>query len=107
MKSYPATLIGRLGVSVKYKRQKIGDQLLDFIKSKCVTEDANKCRFILVDAYNNNEALGFYSNANNEFTFLFSTEQQEKDHYEINGAEVLKTRFMFFDLLSWAEKVGQ
>lgn len=100
MKSYPATLIGRLGVVSAFARKGIGTQVLDFIKSLCLLEDANKCRFVLVDAYNNLEALGLYKK--NEFDFVFSTEEQEKEYYDRkddNGP--LRTRFMYFDLLLW------
>lgn len=78
MRSYPATLIGRLGVVSKFMRQGIGSQVLEFIKSTCIMEDANRCRFLLVDSYNNPQALGLYTN--NDFKFLFSTEEQEREY---------------------------
>lgn len=106
MKSYPATLIGRLGVVSAFARKGIGSQVLDFIKSLCLLEDANKCRFVLVDAYNNPEALGLYKK--NEFDFVFSTEEQEKEYYEQKYADgPLRTRFMYFDLLPWTMQVTQ
>ncbi len=55
MSSYPATLIGRFGVQTKFEGNGIGSQVMDFIKSICITEDANKCRFLLVDSYNTKE----------------------------------------------------
>jgi len=58
MKAYPATLIGRLGVASKFSGKGIGSQVLNLIKSICIIEDANKRRFVLVDAYNNPQALG-------------------------------------------------
>ncbi len=61
--NYPAVLIGRLGVSSKYrgKGMNIGSQILDYIKGWFRSED-NKtgCRFIVVDAYNNTKTLHFY-----------------------------------------------
>ena len=104
MRSYPATLIGRLGVVSKFAGQGIGSQVLDFIKSSCVIEDANRCRFILVDAYNTPGALRLYEK--NEFIFLFSTEAQEKEYYEKGPDETLNTRFMYFDLLPWANQAS-
>ena len=100
MKSYPATLIGRFGVPTKFEGNGIGSQVMDFIKSICITEDANKCRFLLVDSYNTKKALDFYKK--NQFESLFSTEEQEKEHYK---KEELKTRFLFFDLLVWANTI--
>ena len=103
LKSYPATLIGRLGVSLDFKGMGIGCQVLDFIKSTCLTEDANKCRFIIVDSYNIQAALKFYTK--NEFLFLWPTEEQERLYYEIEEDKTLNTRFMYFDLLPWASKI--
>ena len=58
MKSYPAVLIGRLGVNTNYRfiegeTERTGKQLMDFIKSWFI-DGANKtgCRFIVVDSYN-------------------------------------------------------
>lgn len=78
-KSYPAVLIGRLGVNKKFGRQGIGTELMDFIKSWFIDKD-NKtgCRFIVVDSYNTENAINYY--LRNNFVFLFSTEQQEKEH---------------------------
>jgi ribosomal protein S18 acetylase RimI-like enzyme len=103
LKSYPATLIGRLGVSSGYKGWGIGSMVLDFIKSTCITEDANKCRFIIVDAYNTDAALKFYKK--NDFLFLWPTEDQEREYYEIDHGAPLNTRFMYFDLLPWANRI--
>lgn len=103
-KSYPATLIGRFGVSVDFKNRRIGSAVMDFIKAICVTEDANKCRFLIVDAYNTVEAVSFYSK--NGFAFVFSTEEQEKEYYAKDGKKELKTRFMYYDLLPWVESLS-
>lgn len=104
-KSYPATLIGRFGVSSNFQGRHIGSAVMDFIKSICITEDANKCRFLIVDAYNTKEAINFYSR--NGFSFVFSTEEQEKDYYAKDGKKELKTRFMYYDLLPWVEQLNE
>ncbi len=98
-RNYPAVLIGRLGVSRKYRNQKIGSQIIDFIKAWFLS-DHNKtgCRFIVVDAYNKEDVLHFYSNDNNKFSFLFKEESQEKLYNSIPADENLKTRQMYFDL---------
>ena len=98
-KSYPAVLIGRLGVNKKFGRQGIGTELMDFIKSWFIDKD-NKtgCRFIVVDSYNTENAINYY--LKNNFVFLFSTEQQEKEHMGRTSTEELKTRLMFFDLIT-------
>lgn len=97
--NYPAVLIGRLGVSSKYrgKGMNIGSQILDYIKGWFQSED-NKtgCRFIVVDAYNNPQTLHFYEK--NGFKPLYNSETEERAFLELKPEEPLGTRFMFFDL---------
>lgn len=107
MKSYPAVLIGRLGVSKDYRRMEeeeksIGDQLMDFIKSWFV-DKANKtgCRFIVVDSYNDIAPLKYYKR--NGFSALFSTEEQEKEYTNLPKDNKLATRLLYFDLIILSE----
>lgn len=97
--NYPAVLIGRLGVSSNYrgKGMNIGSQIIDYIKGWFRSED-NKtgCRFIVVDAYNNDQTLHFYEK--NGFKPLYKSEQDERAFLELSPEEPLNTRFMFFDL---------
>lgn len=97
--SYPAVLIGRLGVNANYAGKGIGRELMDFIKAWFIDEN-NKtgCRFIVVDAYNETDTLGFYER--NGFQPLFSSDEQEKEYYGIEKTEHLKTKFLFFDLIT-------
>lgn len=98
-RNYPAVLIGRLGVSKKYRNQKIGSQIIDFIKAWFLSNhNKTGCRFVVVDAYNKEDVLHFYSNASNKFSFLFKEESQEKLYNSIPADENLKTRQMYFDL---------
>lgn len=103
MKSYPAVLIGRLGVNKNYRfikgeRDRTGKQLMDFIKSWFI-DGANKtgCRFIVVDSYNTPGPLKYYSD--NGFVPLFSTEEQEKEFTGLDAVSILETRLMFYDLI--------
>lgn len=77
--SYPAVLIGRLGVAAEFQGKgfNVGSQILDFIKGWFGTKD-NKtgCRFIVVDAYNNYQTIHFYEK--NGFKFLYKTELEER-----------------------------
>lgn len=95
---YPAVLIGRFGIDVRYQHQHIGSELMQFIKVWFI-EPSNKtgCRYLQVDAYNTPAPLTFYKN--NGFDFIFSTEEQEKDYRNIQSDSPLKTRLMFFDLM--------
>lgn len=98
---YPAVLIGRLGVNRKFMRKHVGTELMQSIKSWFVDED-NKtgCRYLVVDAYNEDIPIRYYRN--NGFDFMFSTEEQEKQYRNISGNSPLNTRLMFFDLMQIA-----
>ena len=103
LQSYPALLIGRLGVSLEFSGQGIGSQLLEYIKFYCNGQFPNLVRFLVVDAYNNNSVLSYYQK--NGFSFVFSTEQQEIENMRkhIADDEVLHSRQMFFDMTRWKE----
>ena len=97
--NYPAVLIGRLGVSSEYRGKglNIGSQILDFLKGWFRSfNNKTGCRFIVVDAYNNEKTLHFYEK--NGFKLLYKTEQEERSFLELGPEEPLETRFMFFDL---------
>ncbi len=103
MKSYPAVLIGRLGVNFNFRKiegeeKSIGDQLMDFIKSWFI-DKGNKtgCRFIVVDSYNENSPLNYYKR--NGFIKLFSSEEQEKEFTNFPSEQTLPTRLLYFDLI--------
>lgn len=99
-RTYPAVLIGRLGVSIDFQGSKyrIGTQIMDFIKDWFKSYD-NKtgCRFILVDAVNNEHTLKYYER--NGFHPLFPRISDEKTFYHIPETEDLRTRMYYFDLL--------
>jgi ribosomal protein S18 acetylase RimI-like enzyme len=102
LSSYPAFLIGRLGVSTEFGKQGIGSQLLDAVKRFCVVSYPGFWRFLLVEAYNEPAVLNFYRK--NDFNFVFSTEEQERDYYKrANISEPLRTRVMFYDMIHWDE----
>ena len=95
-RSYPAALIGRLGINSEFQCKAIGSQLIDFIKDWFRAED-NKtgCRFLVVDAYNNDRTIKFYER--NGFKFLHKTEAEEKEYYHIIDDNIT-TRLMYYDL---------
>ncbi len=99
-RTYPAVLIGRLGVDISFQNSnyRIGSQLMNFIKEWFITED-NKtgCRFILVDAVNTSHTLKYYER--NGFIPLFPKIEDEKEYYSIDQDEVLRTRILYFDLI--------
>lgn len=107
MKSYPAVLIGRLGVNKDFRKiegeeKSIGDQLMDFIKFWFIDKN-NKtgCRFIVVDSYNSDVPLNYYKR--NGFIELFSSEEQEKEYTNLPEDRNLATRLLYFDLIILSE----
>ncbi len=100
--SYPSVLIGRLGVSSKYRGNnyngnKVGPQILDFVKAWFRFQNKTGCRFIIVDAYNEPKVLNFYQK--NDFIFLEQEEDELAQLREERGEEAeLKTRLMIYDL---------
>lgn len=101
--SFPSVLIGRLGVNKEFRyiegeNNTTGDQLMNFIKSWFrSTRNKTGCRFVVVDSYNEEKALNYYKR--NNFEFLFTTEEQEKEFTKVKPEHDLKTRLMFFDLI--------
>ena len=98
LSSYPATLVGRLGVDMEFGGKGIGTELVSFIK-QWMLDPANKtaCRYLTVDAYNNETTLKFYGA--NGFKTIFSSEAQEKEYVGLPLDKELKTRLMYFDLI--------
>lgn len=99
-RTYPAVLIGRIAVAKDYQGRdyRLGTQMMDFIKKWFMAYD-NKtgCRFVLVDAVNAPNTLAYYER--NGFKPLFRREEDEKDFYNVDKKEDLKTRMYYFDLL--------
>ena len=103
LKSYPGILIGRLGVATEFNGQGVGSQLIELIKDYCLANFPDFVRFLLVDAYNDPTVVGFYQK--NKFTTVFSTEEQEKRNYRQQSSEQLLTRYMFYDMIQWRDKM--
>lgn len=97
-RSYPATLIGRIGVNKEFQKKgyHVGSQVMDFLK-QWFTDEENKtgCRFLVVDAYNDMNVLSYYEK--NGFKFLHKTEDEEREYYHIEDSQI-HTRLMYFDL---------
>ena len=100
LRTYPAVLLGRLGVNKKYQGRNflVGQQVMNFIKTWFVQED-NKtgCRFLVVDAYNQPKVLSFYER--NKFKYLYATEELERAEQHFPETSPVYTRLMFLELL--------
>lgn len=97
-RSYPAVLIGRLGVSCKMRGNDIGGQIVSYIKYWFSNENNKSgCRFVVVDAYNQPSVLHFYEK--NGFKYLYLSEEDERDIFNLEEGEPLNSRMMYFDLI--------
>ena len=85
--SMPAVKIGRLGVASDAQRRSHGTTVLDFLKVWFTHGNKTGCRFMLVDAYNNEKTRNFY--IKNGFEFLTKDDESEE------------TRIMYFDMLTF------
>jgi hypothetical protein len=52
-----------------------------------------------------NADLNDFFNHENDFIPVFSTEEQEKEAYRQLPSEILRTRYMFFDMIHWRDKM--
>lgn len=82
--SNDAVKIGRLATTVALQGSGVGTEILDYLKYWFTDNNKTGCRFIVVDAYNNDKTINFYLKNG----FSFSIENDSED----------KTKLMFFDL---------
>ena len=102
---YPATLIGELcvfdGFGHKTFGYDIADEMMNLIKTIAIDPENNSSsRYLIVDALNSPEVIGYYKR--NGFDFLFASEEDELEHLRgahSDGIQNCKTRLMFFDLV--------
>lgn len=96
---YPAVLVGQLAVFDAFAGNRIGDEVLSFIKGWFI-DPLNKtgCRYIIVDAANNEKVLDFYKR--NGFKFIFDNIADEIEYMKLDlEPEYKRTRLMYFDLI--------
>lgn len=96
---YPAVLVGQLAVFDTFSGKHIGDEVLSFIKGWFI-DPLNKtgCRYVIVDASNNDKVLDFYKR--NGFKFIFDNIEEEIEYMKLDlEPEYKRTRLMYFDLI--------
>lgn len=76
----------------------MGGQIVSYIKY-WFSDENNKsgCRFVVVDAYNQPSVLHFYEK--NGFKYLYLSEEEEREIFNIGEGEPLNSRMMYFDLI--------
>lgn len=98
-KRFPGVLLGRLGTNERFSGQGYGSAVMEFIKTMFITQNKTGCRFIIVDALNNERTIKYYKH--NGFQFLIDDETQEAKYVGIGLSHLpLNTRLMYFDLLT-------
>lgn len=80
----PAVKIARLGVLKPFQSKNVGTQLINMARKLFLQDNRTGCRFITVDAYNEQRVIQFYQK--NGFVFLGETDRDKE------------TRTMYFDL---------
>ena len=77
---------------------------MDIIKNFCLITFPDFVRYLLIEAYNDPYVIGFYQK--NSFATVFSSEEQEKEAYQQEPDKTLQTRYMFFDMILWRNKMN-
>ncbi len=86
----------------------IADEMMNLIKTIAIDPENNSSsRYLIVDALNSPEVIGYYRR--NGFDFLFTSEEDELEHLRgshSDGIRTCKTRLMFFDLVVLNQTIG-
>lgn len=96
--NYPAVLLGRLGVDVRFSGFKLGQQIVEFVAQWFAgTENKSGCRHLIVDAYNEDWLIKFYNGCG--LKPIFGNELQERKYRQIDEKFPLETRLLYRDLI--------
>lgn len=96
-KQYPATLIGQFVVFDKFRGLHLGEEFMKFVLSWIMVYAQHMGnRFAVIDAINKPKVLQFYEN--NNFRFLFRTDEEELQAMGKDMSSELSTRMMYLDL---------
>jgi hypothetical protein len=96
--NYPAVLLGRLGVDIRFSGFKLGKQIVEFVAQWFAgSENKSGCRHLIVDAYNEDWLLNFYDGCG--LKPIFGSEEQERRYRQIEDDKPLETRLLYRDLI--------
>ncbi len=77
---FPAVKIGRLGVRKELQGKGLGGYILNLLKKCFITNNRTGCRFLVVDAYNDQKVLNFYE-ANHFLYYHDNDKKRNNAHY--------------------------
>ena len=97
--NYPAVLLGRLGVDVRFAGHGLGPQIIEFVAQWFAgSENKSGCRHLIVDAYNEDWLLKFYERCG--LIPIFNSIEQERTYRQIEDeSKPLETRLLYRDLI--------
>ncbi|MCC8038243.1 MAG: hypothetical protein LIP02_08960 [Bacteroidales bacterium] len=99
---YTALLLGQLSVFDQFSGRGLGDEALLFIKT-WVSGKSNisGCRYLIVDAINNEKVINLYQR--NGYKLIFETIEDETEYMRLDlEPEYKRARLMYFDLIPQA-----
>ncbi|MDD5942438.1 N-acetyltransferase [Fibrobacter sp.] len=101
--NYPAILLGQLGVDAHFAGHRLGAQIIEFI-AQWFSSQENKsgCRYLIVEAYNEDRLLSFYAKCG--LKPVFNDIEQERIYRHLDDDKPLETRLLYRDLILFRRK---
>ena len=101
--NYPAILLGQLGVDAHFAGHRLGTQIIEFI-AQWFSSQENKsgCRYLIVEAYNEDRLLSFYAKCG--LKPVFNDIEQERIYRHLDDDKPLETRLLYRDLILFRRK---
>ena len=102
--NYPAILLGQLGVDAHFAGHGLGAQIIEFVAQWFSSrENKSGCRYLIVEAYNEDRLLSFYASCG--LKPIFNDVEQERIYRHINNdGKPLETRLLYRDLILFRRK---
>ena len=101
--NYPAILLGQLGVDAHFAGHGLGQQIIEFVAQWFSSrENKSGCRYLIVEAYNEERLLSFYAHCG--LKPMFNDIEQERIYRHLDDGKPLETRLLYRDLILFRRK---
>ena len=101
--NYPAVLLGQLGVDANFAGRGLGQQIIEFVAQWFSSrENKSGCRYLIVEAYNEERLLSFYASCG--LKPVFNDIEQERIYRHLDDGKPLETRLLYRDLILFKRK---